>query len=68
MKTTTLKSDCLIPSERLIEIQRALISGDGGRAVLLGNKLGIEMTNEEIATEIEFLRRGGGLPDKTSLQ
>lgn len=55
MKTTTLKSDYLIPSERLIEIQRELISGDEGKAVLLGNKLGIEMTNEVIATEIEFL-------------
>ena len=57
MKTTTLKCDYLIPSKRLIEIQMKLISGDEAKAVLLGNKLGIEMTNKVIATEIEFLRQ-----------
>lgn len=57
MKTTTLRNDYPTPSDCLTKIQRLLRSGDVSKAVVLGNKIGIEMTNEEIATEIEFLRR-----------
>jgi len=57
MKTTTFRNYYCTPSDRLVEIQTLLRSGDVGKAVVLGNEIGIEMTNEEIATEIEFLRR-----------